>query len=442
MALCSSPTWHGTLEAKYLTSNCLAGIEHDNLATRPARKERGRKLRRRKRRRRLLDRRRLDRRPRRPRLRHGPAAGTHPRLVHQAVRHQGRQDEVERAALRPDDAAHRDVGHVRGARRGEGGVQGARERGSRARCRRCRRRARGEDRARAQTLRARAPKPSAAPAPAPRAKKKGEKRKKPERERRAASAARRRRRSSAERAATTAIVVASPARGARTPRDSARMRNLAEAALLAAKASVQKRLPPKKRGLAGARDDENASDVAAASPASVSAGRTPRLASPRRRRGGLILAPSFRPPERAAAAARERAQAIADAAAEGAKSSSSSSSHGTRRRVRPRRSLLGGIARRLSDGLLGVLSRAGRPAGEVSGATLVPAVGPGWRWSTAGAGGGEDGAIVVARKSPARPRATAEAVDVSVGEFRAAMAAAGVVVQHRVRLSLAAAGEE
>ena len=288
---------------------------------------------------------------------------------------------------------------------------------------------------------ARAPKPSAAPAPAPRAKKKGEKRKKPA----SASAApppprRRRRRSSAETAATTAIVVASPARGARTPRDSARMRNLAEAALLAAKASVQKRLPPKKRGLAGARDDENASGVAAASPASVSAGRTPRLASPRRRRGGLILAPSFRPPERAAAAARERAQAIADAAAEGAKSSSSSS-HGTRRRA-PRRSLLGGIARRLSDGLLGVLSRAGRPAGEVSGATLVPAVGPGWRWSTAGAGGGEDGAIVVARKSPARPRATAEAVDVSVGEFRAAMAAAGVVVQHRVRLSLAAAGAE
>ena len=92
----------------------------------------------------------------------------------------------------------------------------------------------------------RAPKPSAAAraataAPAraaPRAKKKGEKRKKPA----SASAApppprRRRRRSSAETAATTAIVVASPARAAaRTPRDSARMRNLADAALFAAKA--------------------------------------------------------------------------------------------------------------------------------------------------------------------------------------------------------------
>ena len=185
--------------------------------------------------------------------------------------------------------------------------------------------------------------------------------------------------------------------------------------LFAAKASVQKRLPPKKRAL----DDENASDPAAgqrgdASPvSSVSAGTTPRHASPRRRRGGLILAPSFSPPTRAAA--RERAQALCDAAAVAndedgkdgrAAKSSSSSSHGTRRRARSRRSVLGGIARRLSDGLLGVLSRAGRPA------------------------------------QLARPRATAEAVDVSVGDFRAAMAAAGVVVQHRVRLSLTAAGEE
>ena len=293
---------------------------------------------------------------------------------------------------------------------------------------------------------ARAPKPSAAPAPAPRAKKKGEKRKKPA----SASAApppprRRRRRSSAETAATTAIVVASPARAAaRTPRDSARMRNLADAALFAAKASVQKRLPPKKRAL----DDENASDPAAgqrgdASPvSSVSAGTTPRLASPRRRRGGLILAPSFSPPTRAAA--RERAQALCDAAAVAndedgkdgrAAKSSSSSSHGTRRRARSRRSVLGGIARRLSDGLLGVLSRAGRPAQLRGGQTLVPAEGPGWRWSA----GGEDGAL---KSQAARPRATAEAVDVSVGDFRAAMAAAGVVVQHRVRLSLTAAGEE
>ena len=300
----------------------------------------------------------------------------------------------------------------------------------------------------------RAPKPSAAAraataAPAraaPRAKKKGEKRKKPA----SASAApppprRRRRRSSAETAATTAIVVASPARAAaRTPRDSARMRNLADAALFAAKASVQKRLPPKKRAL----DDENASDPAAgqrgdASPvSSVSAGTTPRLASPRRRRGGLILAPSFSPPTRAAA--RERAQALCDAAAVAndedgkdgrAAKSSSSSSHGTRRRARSRRSVLGGIARRLSDGLLGVLSRAGRPAQLRGGQTLVPAEGPGWRWSA----GGEDGAL---KSQAARPRATAEAVDVSVGDFRAAMAAAGVVVQHRVRLSLTAAGEE
>ena len=134
---------------------------------------------------------------------------------------------------------------------------------------------------------------------------------------------------------------------------------------------------------------ENASDVAAASPASVSAGRTPRLASPRRRRGGLILAPSFRPPERRR---RRRASERRPSPTRPPRGeSSSSSSHGTRRRA-PRRSLLGGIARRLSDGLLGVLSRAGRPAGEVSGATLVPAVGPGWRWSTAAAGGGEDGA--------------------------------------------------
>ena len=292
---------------------------------------------------------------------------------------------------------------------------------------------------------ARAPKPSAAPAPAPRAKKKGEKRKKPA----SASAApppprRRRRRSSAETAATTAIVVASPARApARTPRDSARMRNLADAALLAAKASVQKRLPPKKRAL----DDENASDSAGqvgdASPvSSVSAGTTPRLASPRRRRRSLILAPSFSPPTRAAA--RERAQALCDAAAVAndedgkdgrAAKSSSSSSHGTRRRARSRRSVLGGIARRLSDGLLGVLSRAGRPAQLRGGQTLVPAEGPGWRWSA----GGEDGAL---KSQAARPRATAEAVDVSVGDFRAAMAAAGVVVQHRVRLSLTAAGEE
>ena len=71
----------------------------------------------------------------------------------------------------------------------------------------------------------------------------------------------------------------------------------------------------------------------------------------------------------------------------------------------------------------------------------MPAVGPGWRWSTAAAGGGEDGAIVVAQVSGAS-EGDGEAVDVSVGEFRAAMAAAGVVVQHRVRLSLAAAGAE
>ena len=306
----------------------------------------------------------------------------------------------------------------------------------------------------------RAPKPSAAAraataAPAraaPRAKK-GEKRKKPA----SASAApppprRRRRRSSAETAATTAIVVASPARAAaRTPRDSARMRNLADAALFAAKASVQKRLPPKKRAL----DDENASDPAAgqrgdASPvSSVSAGTTPRLASPRRRRGSLILAPSFSPPTRAAA--RERAQALCDAAAVAndeddkdgrAAKSSSSSSHGTRRRARSRRSVLGGIARRLSDGLLGVLSRAGRPAQLRGGQTLVPAEGPGWRWSAGGEDGGEDGVAVARKTAAARPRATAEAVDVSVGDFRAAMAAAGVVVQHRVRLSLTAAGEE
>ena len=225
------------------------------------------------------------------------------------------------------------------------------------------------------------------------------------------------------------------------------MRNLADAALLAAKASVQKRLPPKKRAL----DDENASDSAAvqrgdASPvSSVSAGTTPRLASPRRRRGSLILAPSFSPPTRAAA--RERAQALCDAAAVAndeddkdgrAAKSSSSSSHGTRRRARSRRSVLGGIARRLSDGLLGVLSRAGRPAQLRGGQTLVPAEGPGWRWSA----GGEDGVAVARKSQAARPRATAEAVDVSVGDFRAAMAAAGVVVQHRVRLSLTAAGEE
>jgi len=309
---------------------------------------------------------------------------------------------------------------------------------------------------------ARAPKPSAAraataaPAPAPKtAAKKGEKRKRLPAKR--ASAApeedapppppprRRRRRSSAETAATTAIVVASP---------SARMRNLADAALLAAKASVQKRLPPKKRGLAPRGENSSGDSADGTADASPVSGMTPRLASPRRRRGSLILAPSFRPPERRASAA----QAICDAAAanvftvsnEGdgvaAKPSSSSSSHGTRRRARTRRSLLGGIARRLSDGLLGVLSRAGRPA-QPAGAgpdkTLVPAEGPGWRWSTAagdGRGGGSQG---VARKSTrGSPSATAEAVDVSVGDFRAAMAAAGVVVQHRVRLSLAAAGED
>ena len=311
---------------------------------------------------------------------------------------------------------------------------------------------------------ARAPKPSAAraataaPAQAPKTvAKKGEKRKRPPAKK--ASAApeedappppppRRRRRSSAETAATTAIVVASP---------SARMRNLADAALLAAKASVQKRLPPKKRGLAPRGENSSGDSADGTADASPVSGMTPRLASPRRRRGSLILAPSFRPPERRASAA----QAICDAAAANvftvsndgdgvaAKPSSSSSSHGTRRRARTRRSLLGGIARRLSDGLLGVLSRAGRPAqpagtGPMS-RTLVPAEGPGWRWSTAaGDGGGGGGAGVVARKSTrGSPSATAEAVDVSVGDFRAAMAAAGVVVQHRVRLSLAAAaGEE
>jgi hypothetical protein len=262
-----------------------------------------------------------------------------------------------------------------------------------------------------------------------------------------------RRRSSAATTTTTAMTttITSPPR---TPRDSARMRNLAEAAALAT-TSANKKLPPKKRGLPSPTNP-NLLDTSPR-PTTASFGKnhamkrqSPRLASPRsprpRRRskgGHIIWSPQAKPPLRANTAVR---QALCDAAADVAHVIAAAAPPPATKDSSSPMTTLGGIARRLSDGLLGLLSSqcgAGgsqRSSGTDATAVLVPVVGgPGWRWS------GDADALALAPVAnasiggndwPLAPNDTG-AVDVSVESFGRAMAAAGLSVQHRVRFSLA-----
>ena len=258
-----------------------------------------------------------------------------------------------------------------------------------------------------------------------------------------------RRRSSAAATTTATTAITSPPR---TPRDSARMRNLAEAAALAT-TSANKKLPPKKRGLPSPTNP-NLLDTSPSFP-TASFGKnhgmkrqSPRLASPRsprpRRRskgGHVIWSPQAKPPLRANTAVR---QALCDAAADVAHVIAAAAPPPATKDSSPM-TTLGEIARRLSDGLLGLLSSqcgAGgsqRSSGTADAAVLVPVVGgPGWRWS------GDADALALAPVAnasigndwPLAPNDTG-AVDVSVESFGRAMAAAGLSVQHRVKFSLA-----
>ena len=259
-----------------------------------------------------------------------------------------------------------------------------------------------------------------------------------------------RRRSSATTTTTTATTTITPP--PRTPRDSARMRNLAEAAALAT-TSANKKLPPKKRGLPSPTNP-NLLDTSPSFP-TASFGKnhgmkrqSPRLASPRsprpRRRskgGHVIWSPEVKPPLRANTAVR---QALCDAAADVAHVIAAAAPPPATKDSSPM-TTLGEIARRLSDGLLGLLSSqcgAGgsqRSSGTADAAVLVPVVGgPGWRWS------GDADALALAPVAnasigndwPLAPNDTG-AVDVSVESFGRVMAAAGLSVQHRVKFSLA-----
>ena len=194
-----------------------------------------------------------------------------------------------------------------------------------------------------------------------------------------------RRRSSAATAtaaATTTAITSPP----RTPRDSARMRNLAEAAALAT-TSANKKLPPKKRGLPSPTNP----DLLDTSPSFPTASfgknhvmkrQSPRLASPRstrpRRRskgGHVIWSPQAKPPLRANTAVR---QALCDAAADVAHVIAAAAPPPATKDSGSSMTTLGGIARRLSDGLLGLLSSqcgAGgsqRSSGTDTAAVLVP----------------------------------------------------------------------
>ena len=172
-----------------------------------------------------------------------------------------------------------------------------------------------------------------------------------------------RRRSSAATAtaaATTTAITSPP----RTPRDSARMRNLAEAAALAT-TSANKKLPPKKRGLPSPTNP-NLLDTSPSFPTAsfgknhVMKRQSPRLASPRsprpRRRskgGHIIWSPEVKPPLRANTAVR---QALCDAAADVAHVIAAAAPPPATKDSGSSMTTLGGIARRLSDGLLGLLS--------------------------------------------------------------------------------------
>ena len=169
-----------------------------------------------------------------------------------------------------------------------------------------------------------------------------------------------RRRSSAATTTTAMTTITSPPR---TPRDSARMRNLAEAAALAT-TSANKKLPPKKRGLPSPTNP-NLLDTSPPPTASFAKNhamkrQSPRLASPRstrpRRRskgGHVIWSPQAKPPLRANTAVR---QALCDAAADVAHVIAAAAPPPATKDSGSPMTTLGGIARRLSDGLLGLLS--------------------------------------------------------------------------------------
>ena len=195
-----------------------------------------------------------------------------------------------------------------------------------------------------------------------------------------------RRRSSAATTTTTAAMTTTITSPPRTPRDSARMRNLAEAAALAT-TSANKKLPPKKRGLPSPTNP-NLLDTSPPPP-TASFGKnhamkrqSPRLASPRsprpRRRskgGHVIWSPQAKPPLRANTAVR---QALCDAAADVAHVIAAAAPPPATKDSGSSMTTLGGIARRLSDGLLGLLSSqcgAGgsqRSSGTADAAVLVP----------------------------------------------------------------------
>ena len=194
-----------------------------------------------------------------------------------------------------------------------------------------------------------------------------------------------RRRSSAA-TTTTAAMTTTITSPPRTPRDSARMRNLAEAAALAT-TSANKKLPPKTRGLPSPTNP-NLLDTSPPPP-TASFGKnhamkrqSPRLASPRsprpRRRskgGHVIWSPEVKPPLRANTAVR---QALCDAAADVAHVIAAAAPPPATKDSGSPMTTLGGIARRLSDGLLGLLSSqcgAGgsqRSSGTDTAAVLVP----------------------------------------------------------------------
>ena len=192
-----------------------------------------------------------------------------------------------------------------------------------------------------------------------------------------------RRRSSAATTTTTAMTttITSPPR---TPRDSARMRNLAEAAALAT-TSANKKLPPKKRGLPSPTPhplDTSPQPTASFAKNHAMTRQSPRLASPRsprpRRRskgGHVIWSPQAKPPLRANTAVR---QALCDAAADVAHVIAAAAPPPATKDSGSPMTTLGGIARRLSDGLLGLLSSqcgAGgsqRSSGTADAAVLVP----------------------------------------------------------------------
>ena len=170
-----------------------------------------------------------------------------------------------------------------------------------------------------------------------------------------------RRRSSAT--TTTTAMTTTITSPPRTPRDSARMRNLAEAAALAT-TSANKKLPPKKRGLPSPTNpnllDTSPQPTASFGKNHAMKRQSPRLASPRsprpRRRskgGHIIWSPELKPPLQTNTAVR---QALCDAAADVAHVIAAAAPPPATKNSSSSMTTLGGIARRLSDGLLGLLS--------------------------------------------------------------------------------------